>query len=274
MSRILLIDGNPDNGHLIPIALAAQGHDVQLAVKGSDGLAAAQEKAPSLVLLAVSLPDQPGLDVFRALRSRARTSHVPVLFLAGRTESGQQNTILQAGADDFIVEPFDMDIVGLRIRNAIKRAERDGLHHPHTGLPTGEAIHERVRALSEELGWYKIDFAIENFAAFRDVYGFMSGQEVVRFAADLIDEMVRAHGLPDDFVGHRADGEFTIITRATNGPTLREQLESRFNERILAFYTFTEREQGYVEVDDGSGGKAQKSLMRARIKVQVGEPEE
>src|SRR5262249_12901104 len=152
-----LIDSDPADVELIRTALAEQGHSVRTAANGNDGLVAALEKTPSLVLLALSLPDQSGLDVFRTMRSRARTEHVPVMFLAERGESSQQNAVLQAGADDFIVKPFDTDILSLRVRNAIKRTERDGLHHPQTGLPTGRLIQERVRALADEYGWYKID---------------------------------------------------------------------------------------------------------------------
>ncbi len=274
MSRILLIDGNADDALLVKAALTGQDYDIQVTENAKDGLVFALEKAPSLVLAAVKLPDQSGLEVLKTLRSRARTAHVPVLFLAQRSQADQQNALLQAGADDFMIEPFDIDILKLRVRNAIKRAERDGLHHPQTGLPSGELIHERVRALSEEYGWYKIDITIENFGAFREVYGFMTGQEVVIFTSELISELVRALGTPDDFIGHRADEEFMIVTRAANGPALRERLEARFNEGVLAFYTFAEREQGYVEVEDSAGSKTHKPLMRARIKTQIGDPDE
>ena len=273
MSRVLLIDSDPADAELIHTALTEQGHTVRVAATAGDGLAATLEKTPSLVLLALSLPDQSGLDVFRTMRGRARTEHIPVMFLAERGEASQQNEVLHAGADDFIIKPFDTDILSLRVRNAIKRAERDGLHHPQTGLATGRLIQERVRALSEEYDWYKIDFILDHFAAFREAYGFMTGQEVMTFAAELISDLVHTAGTPEDFIGHRADDEFTIVTRLTNGPALRAQLEARFNESVLSFYNFAEREQGFIEIIDANGQQAQYPLMRARIKVQQGEVE-
>ncbi|MHB8627829.1 MAG: response regulator [Aggregatilineales bacterium] len=273
MSRVLLIDSDPADAELIRTALTEQGHVVRVAANGSDGLAATLEKTPSLVLLALNLPDQSGLDVFRTMHGRARTEHIPVMFLAERGEASQQNEVLYAGADDFIIKPFDTDILSLRVRNAIKRAERDGLHHPQTGLPTGRLIQERVRALAEEYGWYKIDFILDHFAAFREAYGFMTGQEVMTFAAELIGDGVRTVGTPEDFIGHRADDEFTIVTRLANGPALKAQLETRFNGDVLTFYNFAEREQGYIELIDASGEQTQHPLMRARIKVQQGEAE-
>ncbi len=272
--RILIIDGDALNAAMLRPYFAQQGFEAQVTETGSEGLDKALSNPPSLVLLAVSLPDGSGLDVFQKLRSRTRTSHVPVIFLAEPRDARQQNNLLEAGADDFIVKPYDIDILGLRVRNAIQRLERDGVHHPRSGLPTGRLIQERVRSLADEYGWYKIDFTIENFDAFRELYGFVSGEEVIAFATSLVVEVVQQAGTPDDFVGHRGDHEFVIVTRLEKGPQVRGLLEKRFNEGALSFYSFMEREQGYIEVDDGSGGRVRKPLMSARIKVQEGEADD
>ena len=273
VSRVLLIDDDPSVGDMLQMAFKEQGYEFQAVTTAADGLSAAMQKPPTLILLSTMLPDQSGLQVFHALRERTRTAHIPIMFLAGRGAASQQNDVLMAGADDFIAKPFDIDILSLRVRNAIKRVERDGLHHPRSGLATGRLILERVRALADEYDWVKIDFTIDSFATFRELYGFMTGEEVLIFTANLITETVQAEGTPDDFVGHRDDTEFVIVTTSAKAPALLLSLEKRFNEGVLAFYNFMEREQGYVEVDDGSGGREQKPLMSARIKVQQGESE-
>ncbi len=274
MSRVLLIDNDPSIETLLRPAMEEQTYDFQVAPTGGEGLALSLEKPPSLILLANRLPDLAGMDVFRTLRSRARTQHIPVMFLVERVDTGRKNEILQAGADDFILKPFDVDILSLRIRNAIQRVERDGLHHPQSGLPTGRLVQERIRALADEYDWYKIDLDIDHFADFRESYGFMTGQEVLTFTARLVHDVVQSEGTPDDFIGHRADTEFVIVTRLSNGPKVRATLEKQLNEGVLSFYNFMEREQGYLEADDGAGGRVQKPLMAARIKVQEGEPED
>jgi CheY-like chemotaxis protein len=272
--RILIIDGDTLNKMVLQPYFAEYGLEVQGAETGAEGLNLAEAQSPSLILLAVSLPDGPGLNVFQQLRSRVRLAHIPIIFLADHNEARQQNNLLSAGADDFIIKPYDVDILGLRVRNAIQRLERDGIHHPRSGLPTGPLVQERVRALADEYGWYKIDFTIDNFEAFCEAYGFMTGEEVIAFAIGLVNQVVQEAGTQNDFIGHRADHEFVIITRLSNGATMRSLLESRFNEGASSFYNFVEREQGYIEVEDGSGGRVQKPLMAARIKVQEGEPED
>jgi DNA-binding response OmpR family regulator len=272
--RILIIDGDPLNIAVLQPHFSQQGFDVQVCDSGADGLNQALAQPPSLILLGVSLPDGPGLDVFRLLRQRPRLAHIPVMFVAEHVETRQQNAILSAGADDFIVKPYDVDILGLRVRNAIQRVERDGINHPRSGLATGRLIQERVRALADEYNWYKIDFTIDNFDAFRDLYGFVTSEEVITFTVGLVNDVVQEAGNPEDFLGHRGDHEFVIVTSLARGPKMRDTLEKRFNEGALSFYNFMEREQGYIEVDDGSGGRTYKPLMVARIRVQEGEAED
>jgi CheY-like chemotaxis protein len=251
-----------------------QGYKLITAKSAQDGINEAMTRLPSLILLSTTLPDRSGPEVFHELRSRARTANIPVMFLATYTDAKRQNELLSAGADDFINKPFDVDILGLRIRNAIQRQEREGITNPRTGLPTGRILQERVRSLADEYGWYKIDLSIANFDGFREQYGFMTSEEVLAFAAGLLNEVVQSAGTSDDFVGQRDDTEFVIITTLKNGPQVRDLLEKRFNEEVLSFYSFMERDQGFVQVPDGNGGTTQKPLMAAKIKVQEGEPEE
>lgn len=272
--RVLIIDDDPLCAISLVPYFKTQGFDVRSSLNAEAGLADALANLPSLILLAVSLPDKPGLAVFKELRNRPRTAHIPIMFLAEHIETRHQNELLSAGADDFITKPFDLDILGLRVRNAIKRVERDGVNDPRTGLPTGKLVQERIRALADELGWYKIDLAIDNFDAFHNLYGFMTAEEVIAFAARMVNESVQQMGTPDDFIGQRGDTEFVVITRLDKGPVLRDYLTSHFNEEVLSFYSFVEREQGYVEVDDGSGGRVRKPLMSAKTKVQEGEADD
>lgn len=270
--QILVIDADPSVGAALAMAFGT-GYQLRTADTAAAGLAVVLSRLPSLIVLAVTLPDSAGLDVFRQLRSRTRTAHVPIMFLADYGEATHQKDILQAGADDFITKPFDTDLFALRIRNAIRRSERDGIHHPRSGLPTGRLVQERVRTLADEIGWYKLDFNIDNFDAFVERYGFMTGEEVIGFTAALLGEVVQAVGTSDDFIGQRDDTSFMIISRLTHGPALNTLLAQRFNSEIQSFYSFAEREQGYIEVTEANG-PSRKPLMAARIKFQEGEPED
>jgi DNA-binding response OmpR family regulator len=271
MARVLLIDSDPSSALVLKQPLEAFKLTVESIATGAGGLAAALERPPTLIALALDLSDQDGLDILKTIRGRMRTAHIPIFVLASRMQSSRQNMVLQAGADDFISKPFDADIVALRIRNAVQRAEREGLTHPQTGLPSGRLLQERIRQLADDLDWYKIDLAIENFDAFREAYGFMTGQELITFAGGVLADCVRDAGTPGDFIGQRSDTEYVVITDIPHGLALEAVIRQRVNDGVLSFYTYLEREQGYMALADAAGGATHIPLMRARIKSQQSE---
>lgn len=271
--HVLIVDPDASVEESLRPILSEYGYGTNMAATAADGYQEVVNRPPALILMAVNLPDNTGVNLFEMVRKRSRSSHIPIIFIAGYGEGKLQKEILETGADDFIAKPFDADLLGLRIRNAVQRTERDGLTHPRTGLPTGRLLRERIRDLADQYGWHKLDLTIENFDAFISRYGFMAAEEVVGFTATLIQEVAQTTGTPDDFIGQRDDHNFTVITKLQYGPALAEQLERRFNEEVQAFYTFIERDQGYIEVEEESTF-VQKPLMVASIKSQQGEPED
>lgn len=273
--RLLIIDGNADLVQTLRLHFEREeNYQVHSAGTGADGLSLAATLRPNLILLDMALPDMEGLDVFRALRDRARTGHIPVMVLAGRSEALLQNKVLEEGAYDFIEKPLDVDILTLRVRNALRRAEREGLTEPRTGLPTGRLLQERLGALARCAGWYKINVQIDSFGVFRDLYGFVTANEALRFAGNLIEQIVHEGGTPDDFVGHPTGSEeFVIITTPGPGPALARQIAERVTDELHSFYSFIERDQGYVLVEDGTGSETRKPLMAARTSTSQGTPD-
>ncbi len=265
-ARLLIIDTDAPLVEALAQYFKAEGYQVFSARSSQDGLTLAQKQHPSLILLASRMDTISGLETLRTLRDTARTSHIPVMVMAGHSELVLQNKILEEGAYDFIEKPLDLDILALRVRNALRRAEREGLTEPRTGLPTGRLIRERLDALEDEQGWYRIDVKIDGFGAFRDLYGFVTANEALRFAGNLILQLVNEYGGADDFVGHHNNTEeFVIITTPVQGFTLRDHLAQRINSEMLSFYNFMEREQGYVLLEDGAGGSVKQPLMSAHI---------
>lgn len=266
--RLLVIDPDMRLVQAFVAHFEGEGYQVDTALNGQAGVDRAQTGHPDIVLLATRLDDMAGIDVFRALRDTPRTSHVPVMVLAGRNDMLLQNTLLEAGAYDVIEKPVDMDILGLRVRNALRRAERESVTEPRTGLPTGRLIRERLDALVREKDWYRIDLTVREFSVFRDLYGFVAANEALRFAGNLIAQIVTEHGTAGDFVGHHAGTEeFIVIANGAAGPELRDKLVERISRELHSFYNFEERERGHVEIEDGAGGSVKKPLMSLQVRV-------
>ena len=107
-------------------ALALEGYDVIAVTNGAQALDGLRENSPDLVLLDVSMPHVDGLTVCRVLRSER--NQVPVLMLTARTETSDRVAGLDAGADDYLVKPFDLDELAARLRALLRRSQ--GRTHP------------------------------------------------------------------------------------------------------------------------------------------------
>jgi diguanylate cyclase (GGDEF)-like protein len=176
-----------------------------------------------------------------------------VIFLTQKDERSDKLQGLELGADDYITKPFDIEELKLRVQGAIRRSERESLTDPRSGLPAGRLIEEQLRKIIRENNWALIDIRINHFDAFRDVYGFVAGDNVLRFCAMLIGEVVDEVGTSSDFIGHAGGDNFIIITTENAAPSIKQRLKERFVEEVQTHYNFIDRQQGYVTVPANNG---------------------
>jgi len=259
-ARILVVEDDVDIANMLQIYFSSQGYDVEVASRGFDALEKTRQSMPHLIVLDIMLPDIDGYEVCRRLRTSTRTSHIPVIFLTQKDERSDRLQGLELGADDYITKPFDIEELRLRVQNAIRRAERESLTDPRSGLPAGRLIEEQLRRIIREQGWALMDIRINGYDAFREVYGFVAANDVLRFTAMLLSEVVDELGTPDDFIGHPGDEDFVLITTEEAAPAIRARLKERFAAEVQSHYNFMDREQGYITVEEG-GVQKQVPLM-------------
>lgn len=118
MTRVLIVDDEPQIVRALRVNLAARSYDVIAAGNGKQALEAVAQQHPDVVILDLGLPDLDGVEVIRGLRG---WSTVPILILSGRLESQQKIRALDAGADDYITKPFNVEELLARIRAVTRR---------------------------------------------------------------------------------------------------------------------------------------------------------
>lgn len=118
MTRILVVDDEPQILRALRINLRARGYDVAVADSGAAALKAAAGHPPDLVVLDLGLPDLDGTEVIRGLRG---WTAVPIIVLSGRAGSEDKVAALDAGADDYVTKPFGVDELLARIRAVTRR---------------------------------------------------------------------------------------------------------------------------------------------------------
>src|SRR5579859_1659067 len=230
--RILVGEVDFDISNMLRIYFSGQGYDVQVAPRGGDALDLTRKQLPQLIVLDIMLPDIDGYSVCRELRQTTRTSHIPIIFLTQKDERSDKIAGLELGADDYITKPFDIEELKLRVTNAISRQERESQTDPRTGLPSGRLIEDHLRRIIRTQGWALLDCRLMHFERFKDVYGFITGDEVLRFTSLLLGEVVDEAGTANDFIGHPGGDNFVVITTAAAGPRIRDRLKARFNGEV------------------------------------------
>ena len=149
----------------------------------------------------------------------------------------------------------------MRVTGAIRRSERESLTDPRSGLPAGRLIEEQLRRIIREKEWALLDLRVNNFEAFKDVYGFVAGDDVMRFAAMMIGEIVDELGTTSDFIGHAGGDNFIIITTNEAAPNIRQKLKERFANEVLTHYNFIDRQQGFIQAPQPEGGVEKVGFM-------------
>jgi two-component system KDP operon response regulator KdpE len=120
MTRVLVVEDDPQLVRALVINLQARQYGVDAAPDGATALRLAAARQPDVVMLDLGLPDMDGVDVIKALRGWTR---VPILVLSARQASDEKVAALDAGADDYITKPFSMDELLARLRAAVRRVE-------------------------------------------------------------------------------------------------------------------------------------------------------
>jgi len=250
--RILVVEDDFDISNMLKIFFTGQGYHVDVAARGDVALEQCRKKLPDLIVLDIMLPDMNGYEVCRVLRTTTRTSHIPIIFLTQRDERTDRIQGLELGADDYITKPFDIEELKLRVRTAIRIHQRQNMTDPRTGMPSGRLIENQLRTLMQSSEWSLLLIGIDHFSPFSDEYGFVASDEVLRFTALLLNEVVDQKGTVDDFIGHASQDTFILVTKATNVSDIAETVRQRFKEGIDTHYSFIHREQGGVPLPDGS----------------------
>ncbi|QUC55503.1 response regulator [Streptomyces sp. A2-16] len=135
MTRVLVVEDDPQLVRALVINLQARRYGVDAAPDGATALRLAAARQPDVVMLDLGLPDMDGVEVIKGLRGWTR---VPILVLSARQGSDEKVAALDAGADDYVTKPFSMDELLARLRAAVRRTEDTPLATGTTFVETAD----------------------------------------------------------------------------------------------------------------------------------------
>ncbi len=263
-TRILVADDDPLLCMLLRDTLCQAGFEVLVAHNGDELVRMAQEQAPHLLLIDLMMPVMDGYEAIRQLRNDTRTAHLPMIILTARSASADVVTGFETGADDYIVKPYDVDVLLARIRGLLRRASQRPVNNPLTGLPGNIRLQSEIeRRLSQNLGFSLFYVDLDNFKAFNDAYGFSRGDRAIHLLAEVLTEIASEA----DFLGHIGGDDFALIHADADVEALCQSLIAAFDARVATLYDEPDLRRGYLQGYDRQGMPRHFGLLSVSIAV-------
>ena len=268
VGRILLVEDDPEVVAFLTKLLVYLGYEVAHVSDGNEGLKWLHQELPDIIITDILMPNMNGLHFCRNVRHNPRTCLLPVVMLSARAELQERLEGFRAGADDYIVKPFDVLELKARLESILLRSQREIWCNPISHLPGSPGIEADVNrrlAASRPFAFAYID--IDDFKAYNDVYGYHAGDQVIKDLAGLLMEFSSSNVLTESFCGHIGGDDFVFVSNPSFMASCLQRLFRRFDQAAPHYYSPADRERGGIVAPDRQGQSQFFPQMRLSVGV-------
>ena len=270
--RILLVDDDPDILDVLEIALSEENYEIFKAKDGEEALSIIKSKPLNLVLLDYAMPKLNGRQVCKEVKKDILLRYLPIIMVTGKGDIEDKVGGIEAGADDYIVKPFEPKELLARIKMVLRRSEMDLEANPLTRLPGNVSIINEFSRKIESKSLFAVCYVdLDKFKAYNDKYGFEHGDEVIRETARILIQATQQAGNPGDFIGHIGGDDFVVITNPQAADKICEKIIAEFDKKVPSFYKEADRKNGYIIALDRQGKEQKIPLLSISIGVVTNE---
>lgn len=265
--KVLIIEDEDTIRALLSDLLSDEGYDVITAKDGLDGLEVLRCELPDIILLDCQMPRMDGYETIKKIRDNPYWMNIPIIFLTVKSSETDQIKGIELGAEDYIIKPFNKNILLAKIKIILRRKELAYNVNPLTKLPGNVFIQEEVeKRLLKDIPFVLLYIDLNNFKAYNDYYGFSKGDEVIKFLAEKLTNILKKFGKQDDFVGHIGGDDFIILTSSLQEyPRMAEEIINDFDVEIKDFYDKKDLDKGYITTTDREGNITNFPIMSISI---------
>jgi DNA-binding response OmpR family regulator len=232
--KVLLVEDDLALAEMLSAYLSVEGCAVRSCAWGEQAVELALADLPDLVVLDIRLPDIDGFEVCRRLQESHQTRAIPILFLTERRDRVDRLRGLSMGVVDYITKPFDVQELRLRIRNTMDHAEAMKAENAITGLPQSEAVLNTIQQQAVA-DWGIMVVTLNGLQTFRELYGFVAGDDVLRVACLTVASAARELN-GDSFCGHLEEDTLAVILPAQQLAALEARIVERLAGSLEVFY--------------------------------------
>lgn len=231
----------------------------------------ALKNIPSLIIINEDTLDEDIIEVCKRIRSNEDNSITPIIVISSNKEKSHRIEILKECVEHYIKAPIDKEYLYYTVKNLIRLLYINRRVSPLTGLPGNVQIQAEMKKRllnKEEFAMLYLD--LDNFKAFNDVYGFLNGDEIIKFTAKTIVKNVDGLTKEDSFVGHIGGDDFVAIVSANEDyENICQNIIAEFDKGVVKFFNDEDIERGYLEVPNRKGVIEEFALTSISIGVVV-----
>lgn len=230
----------------------------------------ALKNIPSLIVINEDAIDRDVLELCKQIRRDEDNTITPVIVVSSNGDRQHRMNILNESIEYFIKKPVDEGYLYLTVKNLNRLLSINRRISPLTGLPGNVQIHaELKKRISNEEDFSVLYLDLDNFKAYNDVYGFLKGDHIIEFTANVISSCIHELANEHSFIGHIGGDDFIAIVEGTRTEKLCQSIIATFDKKVKDFYTDEDNEKGYIEVENRKGIVEQFPLTSISIGVVV-----
>ena len=220
----------------------------------SDMIEVALKNIPSMIIINEDAIDMNIIDLCKKIRNDDDNTITPVIVVSSNDNSEHRIKILQESIEYYIKKPVNEKYLYYTVKNVLRLLAINRRISPLTGLPGNVQIHaELKKRLANKEPFSVLYVDLDNFKAYNDVYGFLKGDEIIKFTAEVIVSNVHQEIPEGSFVGHIGGDDFVAIIPTTQCDKICQDIISTFDTNVLKFFTPEDIERGYIEVANRKG---------------------
>jgi diguanylate cyclase (GGDEF)-like protein len=251
--HVLIVDDEEDIRSALEMILNLEGMTTSSTDDGSKVMACIAEKFPDVIILDRLMKNQGGIETCKELNADGQTQSIPIIMLTALGTGRDTVEGLDAGADDYLVKPFENDELIARIKRLYRRSMQMKDISPLTALPGNNRIMEAIESkIHEDEDFSVLYFDLDNFKPYNDKYGFLKGDEVIKFTMRCILDSATFHD-ENSFVGHIGGDDFVVISTVSSCEDIAKNAIADFDDSIKDFYSTLDSDRGFILQEDRRG---------------------
>lgn len=267
VQEIYIIDDNINSTERLK-ELFADEKDFEFKNVKTEKIDIALRNIPSLIIINEDNINRDVIELCTTIRANEDNSITPIIVESSNIDREHRLKVLGASVEYYIRKPVDEDYMYHTIKNLIRLININRRVSPLTGLPGNVQIHAELkkRVLNKET-FAVLYLDLDNFKSYNDIYGFIKGDEIIRFTAKTIVKNVHNLANNDSFVGHIGGDDFVAIISETDYDDICQNIMVEFDKEVQNYFSEEDKEKGYIEVVNRKGILEQFPLTSISIGV-------